>query len=115
MRQTLLGSISGLGYWKQTEHPDNGRKLRLLLVDLFAWALRPRTHKPQYLSLFLQKTDFRREVLDGAVLSKFRGVVVLAVADPAAGERPDLSVVYFPGPRGPLPVAVKADDEYNPS
>jgi formate hydrogenlyase subunit 3/multisubunit Na+/H+ antiporter MnhD subunit len=25
----LLGSIYGLGYWKQTEHPDNGRKLRL--------------------------------------------------------------------------------------
>jgi hydrogenase-4 component B len=25
----LLGSIYGLGYWKQTEHPENGRKLRL--------------------------------------------------------------------------------------
>ena len=24
-----LGSIYGLGYWKQTDHPDNGRKLRL--------------------------------------------------------------------------------------
>ncbi|MEK6257304.1 MAG: proton-conducting transporter membrane subunit [Planctomycetota bacterium] len=26
---SLLGSIYGLGYWKQTEHPQNGRKLRL--------------------------------------------------------------------------------------
>lgn len=25
----LLGSIYGLSYWKQTEHPSNGRKLRL--------------------------------------------------------------------------------------
>lgn len=26
---SLLGSVYGLGYWKQTEHPRNGRKLRL--------------------------------------------------------------------------------------
>ena len=26
---SMLGSIYGLGYWKQTEHPQNGRKLRL--------------------------------------------------------------------------------------
>jgi hydrogenase-4 component B len=26
---SLLGSIYGLDYWRQTEHPDNGRKLRL--------------------------------------------------------------------------------------
>jgi hydrogenase-4 component B len=26
---TLLGSVYGLGYWKQTEHPENGCKLRL--------------------------------------------------------------------------------------
>jgi hydrogenase-4 component B len=25
----MLGSIYGLGYWRQTEHPENGRKLRL--------------------------------------------------------------------------------------
>ncbi|HZT81455.1 MAG TPA: proton-conducting transporter membrane subunit, partial [Gemmataceae bacterium] len=24
---SLLGSVYGLGYWKQTEHPDNGRKV----------------------------------------------------------------------------------------
>ncbi len=26
---SLLGCVYGLGYWKQAEHPDNGRKLRL--------------------------------------------------------------------------------------
>lgn len=26
---SMLGSLYGLSYWKQTEHPDNGRKLRL--------------------------------------------------------------------------------------
>ena len=26
---SLLGNVYGLGYWKQTEHPRNGRKLRL--------------------------------------------------------------------------------------
>lgn len=26
---SLLGSVYGLGYWNQTEHPENGRKLRL--------------------------------------------------------------------------------------
>lgn len=26
---SLLGSVYGLSYWKQTEHPQNGRKLRL--------------------------------------------------------------------------------------
>jgi hydrogenase-4 component B len=26
---SVLGSIYGLGYWKETDHPDNGRKLRL--------------------------------------------------------------------------------------
>jgi hydrogenase-4 component B len=25
----LLGSVHGLAYWRQTDHPENGRKLRL--------------------------------------------------------------------------------------
>jgi len=33
---SLLGSIYGLGYWKQTEHPDNGRKLRFFYGTLTA-------------------------------------------------------------------------------
>jgi hydrogenase-4 component B len=32
----LLGSVYGLGYWKQTEHPENGRKLRLFYGILAA-------------------------------------------------------------------------------
>ena len=31
---SLLGNIYGLGYWKQTEHPQNGRKLRLFYGTL---------------------------------------------------------------------------------
>jgi hydrogenase-4 component B len=46
-----------------------------MLVDLFAWALHPRTRKPQHLELFPQPTDFRREVpdavLDEAALPAF--------------------------------------------
>src|SRR6266849_5442896 len=33
---SLLGSMYGLGYWKQTEHPENGRKLRLFYGTLTA-------------------------------------------------------------------------------
>ena len=33
---SLLGSIYGLGYWKQTEHAENGRKLRLFYGTLTA-------------------------------------------------------------------------------
>ncbi len=47
-----------------------------MLVGLFAWALRPRVHKPKDLSLFPQKTAFHSEVpdtvLDEAVLPSFR-------------------------------------------
>jgi hypothetical protein len=47
-----------------------------MLVGLFGWALRPRTHKPRNLLLFPQKTAFHSEtpdtVLDEAVLPAFR-------------------------------------------
>ena len=33
---SLLGNVFGLGYWKQTEHPENGRKLRLFYGTLTA-------------------------------------------------------------------------------
>lgn len=33
---SLLGNIYGLGYWRQDEHPDNGRKLRLFYGTLTA-------------------------------------------------------------------------------
>ncbi len=33
---SLLGNIYGLGYWKQTEHPENGQKLRLFYGTLTA-------------------------------------------------------------------------------
>ncbi len=31
---SLLGNVYGLGYWKQTEHPQNGRKLRFFYGTL---------------------------------------------------------------------------------
>src|ERR1019366_8947724 len=31
---SLLGNVYGLGYWRQTEHPENGRKLRLFYGTL---------------------------------------------------------------------------------
>jgi len=47
-----------------------------MLVGLFSWALRPRTHRPKDIGLFPQKSDFHREVpdtvLDEAVLPAFR-------------------------------------------
>jgi hydrogenase-4 component B len=33
---SLLGNIYGLGYWKQTEHPQNGRRLRVFYGTLTA-------------------------------------------------------------------------------
>ncbi len=33
---SLLGGVYGLGYWKQTEHPRNGRKLRIFYGTLTA-------------------------------------------------------------------------------
>ena len=49
-----------------------------MLVGLFGWALRPRTHLPRVMALFPQRTDFHSEirdpVLDEAVLPTFRFV-----------------------------------------
>src|SRR5262249_45509465 len=33
---SLLGNVYGLGYWRQSEHPQNGRKLRLFYGTLTA-------------------------------------------------------------------------------
>jgi hydrogenase-4 component B len=47
-----------------------------MLVGLFGWVLRPRTHRPNHLGLFPQKSDFHSDVkdtlLDEAVLPAFR-------------------------------------------
>ena len=49
-----------------------------MLVGLFGWVLRPRTHLPKVRALFPQRTDFHSEirdpVLDEAVLPTFRFV-----------------------------------------
>jgi hydrogenase-4 component B len=33
---SLLGNVYGLGYWRQSEHPENGRRLRLFYGTLIA-------------------------------------------------------------------------------
>jgi hydrogenase-4 component B len=47
-----------------------------MIVGLFSWALRPRTHRPKVVGLFPQPTEFHSEVpevvLDEAVLPAFR-------------------------------------------
>jgi hydrogenase-4 component B len=47
-----------------------------MLVALFAWALHPRTHKPEALPLYPQRTEFQSDVrdtvLDAALLPAFR-------------------------------------------
>ena len=52
-----------------------------MLVDLFAWALRPRTHQPRNLPLFPPKADYRCDVpdvvLDRAAIPVFRFVAWL--------------------------------------
>ncbi len=52
-----------------------------MLVELFAWALHPRIHKPMHLPLFPQSAQFHSEVadtvLDGAVLPASRLVARL--------------------------------------
>jgi hypothetical protein len=52
-----------------------------MLVSLFGWVLRPRTHSPTNLPLFPQKSDFHSEVpdavLDEAVLPSFHFVAWL--------------------------------------
>jgi hydrogenase-4 component B len=72
-----MGSTWGCGYAAPTPRMQyTSSSFAQMLVGLFAWVLRPRTHKPRDLPLFPQKTDFHSEVpdtvLDEAVLPAFR-------------------------------------------
>jgi hydrogenase-4 component B len=71
------GPTWGCGYAAPTPRMQyTASSFGQMLVNLFGWALRPRTHKPSKLALFPQKTDFHSEVpdtvLDDAVLPTFR-------------------------------------------
>ncbi len=79
LRGTVVetGPTWGCGYRAPTPRMQyTGSSFAQMLVAQFAWALRPRTHKPKELPLFPQKTDFHSEVpdsvLDNAVLPTFR-------------------------------------------
>ena len=76
------GATWGCGYTApNTRMQYTSSSFAQMLVDLFAWALRPRTHRPQNLALFPQKTDFRSDipdaVLDQAMLPSFHFVARL--------------------------------------
>jgi hydrogenase-4 component B len=74
---TATGPTWGCGYAAPTARMQyTSSSFAQMVVGLFAWALRPRTHRPRDLPLFPRKTDFHSEtpdtVLDGAVLPTFR-------------------------------------------
>jgi hydrogenase-4 component B len=71
------GPTWGCGYAAPTARMQyTSSSFAQMLVALFGWALRPRTHRPAAMDLFPQRTEFHSEVpdtvLDGAVLPGFR-------------------------------------------
>ena len=67
----------GCGYVKPTARMQyTSSSFAQMLVGLFAWALRPRTHEPHVVSAFPKSTNFHSHVadpvLDEAVLPTFR-------------------------------------------
>jgi hydrogenase-4 component B len=77
-----FGPTWGCGYLApNTRMQYTSSSFAQMLVSLFGWVLRPRTHKPVNLALFPQKTDFHSEVpdavLDDAVLPSFHFVAWL--------------------------------------
>jgi hydrogenase-4 component B len=71
------GSTWGCGYAAPTPRMQyTSSSFAQMLVAMFSWALRPRTHQPQKLPLFPQRTAFHSEVpdavLDEVVLPTFR-------------------------------------------
>ena len=71
------GATWGCGYVRPTARMQyTSSSFAQMLVDLFAWALRPRTHQPTVVAPFPQETAFNSEVpdatLDEAVLPTFR-------------------------------------------
>jgi hydrogenase-4 component B len=59
------GPTWGCGYAAPTPRMQyTSSSFAQMLVELFAWALRPRTHRPSSLGLFPQRTDFHSHVPD---------------------------------------------------
>ena len=72
----VKGPTWGCGYLAPTARMQySSSSFAEMLVGLFAWVLRPRTHKPRDLPLFPHRTDFHSEVpdtvLDEIVLPTF--------------------------------------------
>ena len=71
-----MAATWGCGYSAPTPRMQyTSSSFAQMLVGLFRWALRPRTHRPRNLPLFPQKVDFHSDVpdpvLDEAVLPAF--------------------------------------------
>jgi hydrogenase-4 component B len=71
------GPTWGCGYAAPTPRMQyTSSSFAQMLVGLFGWVLRPRTHRPGKMDLFPQRTDFHSDVpdtvLDEAVLPAFR-------------------------------------------
>ena len=61
----VTGTTWGCGYVKPTARMQyTSSSFAQMLVGLFAWALRPRTHEPRVVSAFPTSTDFHSHVLD---------------------------------------------------
>src|SRR5262249_12927458 len=76
-RAVERGATWGCGYVAPTPRMQyTSSSFAEMLVGLLRWALRPRTHQPESLPLFPQKTTFHSDVpdpvLDEAVLPAFR-------------------------------------------
>ncbi len=70
------GATWGCGYLAPTPRMQyTSSSFAQMLVGMFAWVLRPRTHGPEALPLFPRQADFHSEVpdavLDEAVLPSF--------------------------------------------
>jgi hydrogenase-4 component B len=79
LRYSLVakGATWGCGYSAPTPRMQyTSSSFAQMLVGLFAWALRPRTHRPKKLTLFPEKTSFHSDVpdtvLDEVVLPAFQ-------------------------------------------
>ena len=110
------GATWGCGYLAPTPRMQyTSSSFAQMLVGLFGWVLRPRTHRPRDLPLFPQTGRFpQRGARRGARRGRaagvpLRGLAVLLVPGVPAGEHPDLLAVYLPRPDRPVALALERD------
>ena len=107
------GATWGCGYVAPTPRMQyTSSSFAQMLVGMFGWVLRPRTHRPEDLPLFPPEDRFpQRGARHGARRSRaadvpFRGMAVLLVPGVPAGKHPDLLAVHLPRPDCPAALAL---------